>query len=1061
MTPERHCPKCAALLTGVGSDVLCPGCLLEAGLDGKSGGAQTVSMGRGRSDPTVRLFGNYELLDEIARGGMGVVYRARQIQLDRLVAVKLLLSGPLASSELVQRFRAEAAAAASLQHPNIVAIHEVGFCDGQHFIAMDYVPGRSLAEIVHDGPLVDRRAASYAKTIAQAIHFAHERKILHRDLKPSNILVDETDRPRVTDFGLAKRLESETDLTLSGQVLGSPNYMPPEQAGAQRGRVSRCSDVYSLGAILYHLLTGRAPFAADSVAATLHEVLHAEPVSPRLLVPGLSTDLETICLKCLEKDPARRYATAQQLADELARFLRDEPIQARPVSCPERARRWARRNPMIATLATVIVLLAVTSFVAVLLQWLRAEHNSAEAQAQRDLAQGRLYAAQMIQAHADYRAGKIGGVLERLRAWKPSTGGPDFRGFEWRWLQRLCSANLGEIVATYAAGFSAVDVSTVSQIIALGASDGTVRLVDSRTGILLTSWPAHPAGIDSVAFVPRRPEWLVTAGGDDGLLKIWDTLHARLLFSTNCSKGLFLRVAISSSGRWVAAGAANARSMNVWELALREPDHSPQLILRRSLPGDGPAAFSPDERTLAFCKGYHIALGDLTDGKVEVLHPGHADRIQAVAFSSDGKWLATGSYDNTVALWKVQRSARERIFRDNEFVHVSALAFSTDSRTLFAATTDQNIREWNLAFPERTLIRRGHSAGVAALVSTPEGHALISAGRDGTARRWNTDGQSSGEAVELLPEFERWKEPDSPPALGLSISSDQRTIAVSFADDVRLFDLASGGVRKIIVPSRIFSPPPGVVHSVAYSPDGAFLAFGGKNGWVALLDAATLLPAKNPIHLHDGEVSDLAFASGSRLLVSGGGDGAGVQLTDVASWKPIRRIEAGGHLPLQALAVSPNGAQLATGSPEHLVCLWDIDSGQQLAKCPQPVRFLSALAFSPDGKWVAFSDESGAVFLWELRGRFPVRRWTGHSATVLSLAFAPDGRTLASGSMDHTIRLWHPNIDQEVAVLTGHTAWVFHVAFAAHGNVLASGGMDGSVKIWRALPAPNVAFGRP
>src|SRR4029077_12685180 len=279
---------------------------------------------------TIRYFGDYELLEEIARGGMGVVYRARQVSLNRIIAVKMLLAGPLATKEFVERFRTEPPAAASLQHPNIVAIHEVGFAEGQHFFAMDYVEGLTLAQLVAQGPLPGRQAATYLKTIAEAIHFAHERNVLHRDLKPSNVLIDSaTDQPRVTDFGLAKRLESETEMTLSGQLLGSPNYVSPEQAAAKRGTVGKRSDVYSLGAILYHLLTGRPPFQGETLTDVLQQLADDDPLAPRLLTSRVPRDLETICLKCLEKEPSRRYQSARELADELDRFLHDRPIQAR------------------------------------------------------------------------------------------------------------------------------------------------------------------------------------------------------------------------------------------------------------------------------------------------------------------------------------------------------------------------------------------------------------------------------------------------------------------------------------------------------------------------------------------------------------------------------------------------------------------------------------------------------------------------------------------------------------------------------------------------------------
>jgi tetratricopeptide (TPR) repeat protein/predicted Ser/Thr protein kinase len=321
----------------------------------------TGQVGATPSPPKVlRYFGDYELLDEIARGGMGVVYRARQKSLNRVVAVKMILGGQLATAAEVQRFHTEAEAAANLHHPNIVAIHEVGEHESLHYFSMDFVAGKSLAALVLQNPLPPLRAAAYVQRIAEAVYYAHQHGILHRDLKPSNVLVDETDQPRITDFGLAKRLEHESGLTASGAVLGTPSYMPPEQAEGRHQLVSPASDVYSTGAILYELVTGRPPFRAESPIETLRQVLDAEPAPPSLLNPNVDRDLETICLKCLQKDPARRYATAQFLADDLSRFLRGEPILARPVGVGERLVRWCRRNPRIAALAATVLILIVT-----------------------------------------------------------------------------------------------------------------------------------------------------------------------------------------------------------------------------------------------------------------------------------------------------------------------------------------------------------------------------------------------------------------------------------------------------------------------------------------------------------------------------------------------------------------------------------------------------------------------------------------------------------------------------------------------------------------------------
>ena len=303
----------------------------------------------------IKYFGDYELLEEIARGGMGVVYKARQTSLNRIVAVKMILAGQLASAADIRRFHAEAEAAANLQHPNIVAIHEVGEHEGRHYFSMDYVEGQNLAALASERSLPPAKAAELVKSIAEAIQYAHQRGILHRDLKPQNVLIDEHDRPRVTDFGLAKRTGADSSLTQTGAVMGSPSYMPPEQATGRHDQVGPHSDVYSLGAILYQLLTGQAPFVGETPLATLHKVVEDDPVPPSKLNPLSPPDLETICLKCLEKRPERRYHTARALAEELERFLNHEPILARPASGWRKASAWMLKHPWLITAALALV----------------------------------------------------------------------------------------------------------------------------------------------------------------------------------------------------------------------------------------------------------------------------------------------------------------------------------------------------------------------------------------------------------------------------------------------------------------------------------------------------------------------------------------------------------------------------------------------------------------------------------------------------------------------------------------------------------------------------------
>ncbi len=395
--------------------------------------------------------GDYELLEEVARGGMGVVYKARQKSLGRIVALKMLLTGHFAKGDDVQRFQIEAQAAASLQHPNIVAIHEQGLHAGLHYFSMEFVEGRSLSAVLRKNVLTAKQAANYVRQMAEAIHYAHQHGTLHRDLKPSNVLIDSRDQVRITDFGLAMRVDGDSGLTQTGQIVGTPSYMPPEQAQGNRRLIGPASDVYSLGAILYECLTGRAPFRADSMLKTIDQVIHREAASPRVLNPGINRDLETICLKCLEKKPHRRYGSAQLLADDLGRSLDDRPILARPVGVIDRTLCWCRRNPAVASLMTTVaaclVGIAVASHCAIeankqanyaRLQRQRADAQAALAEKRREeadnhakLAEQRLHSSDWNLAQVTWQNGSVGHIVQLSERHCPKTHSDSPHSEEW------------------------------------------------------------------------------------------------------------------------------------------------------------------------------------------------------------------------------------------------------------------------------------------------------------------------------------------------------------------------------------------------------------------------------------------------------------------------------------------------------------------------------------------------------------------------------------------------------------------------------------------------------
>src|SRR5438046_6904251 len=375
----RVCRKCGAKIFADTPEGLCTACLFETGLnllasapvaaDDESGSAEDVSnvttapqiKKAPRPAKTLADFGDYELLEEIGRGGQGVVYRAQQKSLNRTVALKVMGLAHWATQAHLKRFRLEAEAAASLEHPGIVPIHEVGERDGSCYFSMKFIEGGQLDEMVRHEPMPIRRAVELIAKVARTIHYAHERGILHRDIKPGNILLDAKGEPHLTDFGLARLVETESTVTLTQEALGTPSYMAPEQAVGNNAQLTSATDVYGLGAVFYQLLTGHPPFAGGTTFETVRLVLDTDPRQPRLWNPKIDRDLSTICLKCLEKDPKRRYPSALALAEDLERWLKHEPILARRIGILTRGKKWIRRNPTSALLAASLVALAAAA----------------------------------------------------------------------------------------------------------------------------------------------------------------------------------------------------------------------------------------------------------------------------------------------------------------------------------------------------------------------------------------------------------------------------------------------------------------------------------------------------------------------------------------------------------------------------------------------------------------------------------------------------------------------------------------------------------------------------
>jgi serine/threonine-protein kinase len=536
MNQTRYCSQCDTALPSDAPEGFCPVCEFRSALDGpaaedgqfnaESGPAVSPSdIGNLSALKQIRFFGDYELLDEIARGGMGVVFKARQVSLNRPVAVKMILAGPLAGRDFVERFRTEAEAAARLDHPNIVPIYEVGEEAGQHYFSMKLVEGGSLAECLatrtrHSHSPLD--AAGLLAKVARAVHYAHQRGILHRDLKPGNILLDAEGKPYVTDFGLAKIAEKESGLTLTNAMLGTASYMAPEQAAGGAKDLTTSADVYSLGAILYELLTGRPPFCAATPLETMRQVVEKEPQRPSGSNPIVDRDLETICLKCLEKEPSRRYGSAEAVAQDLERWLKNEPILARPASTVTRLRKWARRKPALAGLTAALAAVFVLGAAGVFWQWRDAQHQYLQSEQN-------LYTAEIHVAGRELEDRSLAPARDRLQRIAQSPTQNKMRGWEWRYLMGQCRSDEAFLLGRHESPVSDLAISPDHQWVATISNDGVVTLWDLARRREPIRWKAHAKSGGQRFTIPKcciafSPDGrlLATGGSETGEVHLWE-----------------------------------------------------------------------------------------------------------------------------------------------------------------------------------------------------------------------------------------------------------------------------------------------------------------------------------------------------------------------------------------------------------------------------------------------------------------------------------------------------------------------------------------------------------
>ncbi|MBY0521885.1 MAG: protein kinase [Gemmataceae bacterium] len=1020
----------------------------------------------------------YEVLGELGRGGMGVVYKARKLDLKRTVALKMILSGSHASAQDLARLRIEADAVALLQHPNIVQIYDVGQHDGLPFLALEYVDGGSLLQKVAGTPLPIEQAAPLVECIAQAMQYAHEKGIVHRDLKPANILLSgdrnqeagvrkqgsnasgltpgswllTPDACKITDFGLAKQIEQESGQTRSGAILGTPSYMAPEQAGGRIHEVGPLTDVYSLGAILYELLTGRPPFRAATAVDTVLQVLGQEPVAPTRLNPKVPRDLETICLKCLQKEAHKRYGSAQALADDLRRFINNEPIAARPTSVTERGVKWVRRRPAIAGLLATIAAVSLVGVALVLWQWQDAvaerdakgkalvkveEEEKLKGKALRE-SETNLYYNRIALADREWTANNVAGVEELLNHYPGERS-----GWEWHYLKRLCHAELQTFPGETCAAFSPDGRSIASST---GLGGDTVQMWRLATGEKGREFKGHRNRIRHVAFSHDGKR--LASASDDKTVRIWDTATGSTLHTLEAAEEPFVHVAFSHDDKQLAA-ASNIDTVRVWEVASGKPLHA--------FNGHSAVAFSPDDRLLATPaegndplaeagKGRSVKLWDLTNGQeVRALQGphGHAQKVTTVAFRPDGALLATGSDDQTIKLWDSATGQELRTLHGG-VGKVARVAFSPDGMQLAAVGGDLVIpgavKVWDPSNGKELRTYRWDMRAGTDVAFHPDGKRLASAD-ERVVKVWDTT-----EDPEARTCRGHTNEVNS-----VAFSPRGDWIAAGDSDGtVRLWDPVTA--KQHIACYGHFK----AVNSVAISPDGKTLASGSDDQTVLLWDPRT--GDERRTLQHGSPVMSVVFSPAGDVLASAGwgsDERGAIKFWDAASGKLRNTIQAER---VTSLAFSPDGKRLAGVNRErNTVHVWDAASSDEVLILPGGSMPYASVAFSPDGTRLATAGgqaAAGRVTIWDAHSGKELVKVGGRLGRVLSMAFSPDGQRLALGGYEHTIRLYDAGTGRDILTLRGHNDLVTSVAFSRDGQRIASGSVDRTIKIWDATPLP-------